>query len=189
MSFGFPRTPRPFATHVRATVKWYNASKGFGFVTPDDGSADAFLHVSVVEQAGLQSLNEGAIIVCDLADGPKGSQVSMIHSMEAGSAAGQRGGRPATGGSRHPRQSFSDYDDYGYGSQPNTGGTVEGTVKWFNPDKGFGFIVADQGGKDIFVHIRAVERAGLSTLHENQRVRFTEKAGQKGSEADGIEVI
>ncbi|WP_203103573.1 cold-shock protein [Skermanella rosea] len=188
MPFGSPRTPRPFATHVRATVKWYNPSKGFGFVTPDDGSADVFLHVSVVEQAGLQSLNEGAILVCDLADGQKGPQVSTIHSVEAGTAAGQRGNRSATG-SRYPRQSVSDYDDYGYGSKSSSGGTVEGTVKWFNPDKGFGFIVPDQGGKDIFVHIRAVERAGLSTLRDNQRVRFIEKAGQKGTEADGIEVI
>jgi cold shock protein len=90
---------------------------------------------------------------------------------------------------RYPRQSVNDYDDYGYGAKPSRGGTVEGTVKWFNPDKGFGFIAPDQGGKDVFVHIRAVERAGLSTLRDNQRVRFTEKAGQKGPEADGIEVI
>jgi CspA family cold shock protein len=167
-------------------VKWYNPTKGFGFVTPNDGSADVFLHVSVVEQAGLQSLDEGAILVCDLADGQKGAQVSTIHSVEAGSA--HRSNRPTTG-SRYPRQGVSGYDDYGYGSKPSRGGTVEGTVKWFNPDKGFGFIAPDQGGKDVFVHISAVERAGLSTLNENQRVRFTEKAGQKGTEADGIEVI
>ena len=188
MSFGSSRTPRPFATHVRATVKWYNPTKGFGFVTPNDGSPDVFLHVSVVEQTGLRSLDEGAILVCDLADGQKGAQVSTIHSVEAGSVPAQRGSRPTTG-SRYPRQSVSDYDDYGYGAKPSSGGTVEGTVKWFNPDKGFGFIVPDQGGKDIFVHIRAVERAGLSTLNENQRIRFTEKAGQRGPEADGIEVI
>jgi cold shock protein len=188
MSFGSSRTPRPFATHVRTTVKWYNSSKGFGFVTPDDGSADVFLHVSVVEQAGLQGLDEGAILVCDLADGQKGAQVSTIHSVEAGSAPAQRGNRPTTG-SRYPRQSVSGYDDYGYGSKPSSGRTVEGTVKWFNPDKGFGFIAPDQGGKDVFVHISAVERAGLSTLRDNQRVRFIEKAGQKGTEADGIEVI
>ena len=147
-----------------------------------------FLHVSVVEQAGLQSLDEGAILVCDLADGQKGAQVSTINSVEAGSSPAQRSSRPTTG-SRYPRQSVNDYDDYGYGAKPSRGGTVEGTVKWFNPDKGFGFIAPDQGGKDVFVHISAVERAGLSTLHENQRVRFTEKAGQKGSEADGIEVF
>ena len=74
MPFGSSRTPRPFATHVRATVKWSNPSKGFGFVTPDDGSQDVFLHVSAVEQAGLQSLDEGSIIVCDLADGQKGAR-------------------------------------------------------------------------------------------------------------------
>jgi cold shock protein len=188
MPFGSSRTPRPFATHVRATVKWYNPSKGFGFVTPDDGSPDVFLHVSVVERAGLQSLDEGAAIVCDLADGQKGAQVSAIHSVEAGSTPGQRSNRPAPG-SRYPRQSVSDYDDYGYGAKPSSGRTVEGTVKWFNPDRGFGFIAPDQGGKDVFVHIRAVERAGLSTLRDNQRVRFIGKAGQKGPEAEDIEVI
>ena len=62
-------------------------------------------------------------------------------------------------------------------------------VKWFNSDKGYGFIASDQGGKDVFVHIRAVERAGLDTLRENQRVRFTQRAGQKGPEADSLEVI
>jgi len=126
--------------------------------------------------------------VCDLADGQKGAQVSTIHSVEAGSAPRQRDNRPTTR-SRHPRQSVNDYDDYEYGSKPSSGRTVEGTVKWFNPDKGFGFITPDQGGKDVFIHIRAVERAGLSTLRDNQRVRFIEKVGQKGPEADGIEVI
>ena len=186
MPFGSSRIPRHFATNIRATVKWYNPTKGFGFVSPDDGSPDVFLHVSVVEQAGLQSLDEGSILVCDLADGQKGAQVSAIHSVEAGSAPAQRSSWPGSG-PRYPRQSVSD-DDYGYGSKPS-GAIVEGTVKWFNADKGFGFIVPDQGGKDVFVHIRAVERAGLSTLRENQRVRFTEKAGQKGPEADGIEVV
>src|SRR5688500_14794452 len=157
MAFGSPRTPPPFATHIRATVKWYNPSKGFGFVTPDDGSPDVFLHVSVVEQAGLQSLDEGAILVCDLADGQKGAQVSTIHSVASGYGQAQRASCP-TNGSRYPRQSVNDYVDYGYGAKPSRGGSVEGTVKWFNPDTGFGFIAPDQGGKYVFVHIRAVQR-------------------------------
>ena len=90
MPFGSSRIPCPFATNVRATVKWYNPTKGFGFVLPDDGSADVFLHASVVEQAGLQTLDEGLILVCDLADGQKGAQVSAIHSVEASSAPAQR---------------------------------------------------------------------------------------------------
>ncbi len=55
-----------------------------------------------------------------------------------------------------------------------------GTVKWFNPTKGYGFIEPEDGGKDVFVHISAVERAGLSTLREGQKVNFEVVAGQNG---------
>ena len=119
--------------------------------------------------------------MCDLADGQKGAQVSTIHSVEAGSAPAPRGNRPATG-SRYPRQSVSGYDDYGYGSKPSSGGTVEGTVKWFNPDKGFGFIQPQDGGKDVFVHITAVQAAGLQTLNENQKVTY-EVVTERGKQA------
>jgi cold shock protein len=55
-----------------------------------------------------------------------------------------------------------------------------GTVKWFNPTKGFGFITPDQGGADAFVHISAVERAGLASLNEGQRVSYELEAGRNG---------
>jgi CspA family cold shock protein len=55
-----------------------------------------------------------------------------------------------------------------------------GTVKWFNPVKGYGFITPDEGGSDAFVHISAVERAGLSTLQEGQKVSFDLEAGRNG---------
>jgi cold shock protein len=58
-----------------------------------------------------------------------------------------------------------------------------GTVKWFNPQKGFGFIQPDDGGNDVFVHISAVEQAGLSTLNEGQKVSFEVKAGRQGKPA------
>ena len=72
--------------------------------------------------------------MCDLADGQKGAQVSTIHSVEAGSAPAQRSNLPAIG-SRYPRQSVSGYDDYGYGSKPSSGGTVEGTVSGSTPTR------------------------------------------------------
>ncbi|MEZ5814859.1 MAG: cold-shock protein [Alphaproteobacteria bacterium] len=59
-----------------------------------------------------------------------------------------------------------------------------GTVKWFNPDKGFGFIVPDDGGKDVFVHITAVEAAGMKTLEEGQKVEY-ELQENRGKEAAG----
>ena len=55
-----------------------------------------------------------------------------------------------------------------------------GTVKWFNPTKGYGFIQPEDGSKDVFVHISAVERAGLSSLHEGQKVTFDLERGQQG---------
>ena len=66
------------------------------------------------------------------------------------------------------------------GAKASRGGTVEGTVKWFNPDKGFGFIAPDQGGKDVFVHISAVERAGLQSLSDGQKLSYEVETGRSG---------
>jgi CspA family cold shock protein len=65
-----------------------------------------------------------------------------------------------------------------------------GTVKWFNPTKGFGFIQPDDGGNDAFVHISAVERAGLSTLNEGQKVSYELQPGQNGkSSAEKLSIV
>jgi CspA family cold shock protein len=65
-----------------------------------------------------------------------------------------------------------------------------GTVKWFNPTKGFGFIQPEQGGKDVFVHISAVERAGLETLQEGQRIEYQVVPGRDGrTSADQLKPV
>ena len=65
-----------------------------------------------------------------------------------------------------------------------------GTIKWFNATKGYGFIAPDQGGKDVFVHISAVERAGLQTLREGQKVQFDTVPGRDGrTAADNLTVV
>lgn len=67
---------------------------------------------------------------------------------------------------------------------------ANGTVKWFNPTKGFGFIEPADGGKDAFVHISAVERAGLSTLNEGQKVSFEIQPGRDGkSSAENLSIL
>lgn len=153
---------------VSATVKWFNPVKGFGFVQRGDGSPDAFLHISVVEQSGHRDLPEGTKITCNIAEGRKGLQVTQILSVDELAAAAPRpSGPPPSGGSS----------------------VVEGTVKFFNPEKGFGFVIPDDGGKDVFVSARSLERTGMVSLEPNQRVRVTIRMGQKGPMADSIEPI
>ncbi|MEV0720291.1 cold-shock protein [Asanoa sp. NPDC050611] len=64
-----------------------------------------------------------------------------------------------------------------------------GTVKWFNADKGFGFIAQDGGGPDVFAHFSAIDSSGFRSLEENQRVEFDIQQGQKGPQAANIRVI
>jgi CspA family cold shock protein len=64
-----------------------------------------------------------------------------------------------------------------------------GTVKWFNPTKGFGFILPDDGGKDVFVHISAVERAGLKTLNEGQKVNYELQENRGKQAAVNLKVV
>ena len=66
---------------------------------------------------------------------------------------------------------------------------TQGTVKWFNGDKGFGFIAQDNGGDDVFVHFSAIQTQGYKTLDENQRVEFDVTQGQKGPQAENVRPI
>jgi CspA family cold shock protein len=66
---------------------------------------------------------------------------------------------------------------------------AQGTVKWFNADKGFGFIAQDGGGDDVFVHFSAIQSSGYRSLEENQRVEFEITRGQKGPQAENVRVV
>ena len=181
-NFGYapPRGPQfdiPSGPPVRATVKWYNPSKGFGFVELADGSGDAFLHVSVVERSGQQSVPSGATLEVRAGPGQKGPQVTEILSIDTSTASQEPSRRP-----RPERPTYQPSAD-----RP----TVEetGTVKWYNSLKGFGFIGPDQGGKDVFVHATALERSGIMGLAEGQRVTVDVADGQKGPEAVNLRLI
>src|SRR5688500_14906887 len=84
----------PYRAEVAAVVKWYNRTKGFGFGKPPDGAPDAFLHASLVAQAGHDDLADGTNLVCDIAEGPRGPQVAAIHSIEPPSEPVMRSSRP-----------------------------------------------------------------------------------------------
>jgi CspA family cold shock protein len=151
---------------VDAKVKWFNASKGFGFITMADGSQDAFLPMAILRRAGYEDVREGASITCEVGAGAKGPLVlSVIHIDSSTAVEGQE---------RRPRGATQ---------------TLEGAVKWFEPEKGYGFISPDGGGKDIFIHVTALRRSGLQALGPGQRVRVDVVDGRKGLEADRITIV
>jgi CspA family cold shock protein len=169
---GFFREDTPPGRRVDAKVKWFNASKGFGFVTPDDGSQDAFLPMAILRRAGYEDVREGASITCEVAAGPKGPLVTSVLNVDNSTAASSPGGAGGT-------------DRRG----PRAATTIEGAVKWFEAEKGYGFIAPDGGGKDVFIHITALRRSGVAALDPGQRVKVEVVEGKKGLEAERITLI
>jgi CspA family cold shock protein len=146
-------------------VKFFNPAKGFGFIAPDDGGSDVFVHVSAVERAGLDGLNEGDRVVYELEQDRRSGKLAVVDLQWLG--AGPPLPKPARGNDRPSRGTPQRSGD---GRTP--AGSGAGVVKWFNSQKGFGFIQPNDGGSDVFVHISAVERAGLRGLDEGQAVSY-----------------
>ena len=175
------------------TVKWFNTAKGFGFIQPDDGGSDVFVHISAVEQAGLRGLNEGDLVNFELEQDRRSGKLSAGQLVVTGQGAAPARSGGGGGGFDRPRGGGGGFDRGGGGGggfdRPRGGGggrpggdpagAGAGTVKWFNPTKGFGFIQPDDGGQDVFVHISAVEQAGLRGLNEGQTVAYDLEADRR----------
>ena len=178
---GRPQMPAQVVGEGKGVVKFFNGQKGFGFIVQDGGGEDVFVHISAVEQAGLSGLAEGQPLGYTLVD--RGGKISATDLVIEG--------EPLPVQDRAPRQERGGFGDRpergGFGDRPGgrvqrtlTGETATGTVKFFNSMKGFGFIQRDDGQPDAFVHISAVERAGLGTLNEGDRVKFDIEVDGRG---------
>ena len=167
----------PFGPPASGIVKWFSPEKGFGFVELSDGSGDAFLHGSVLAQSGTAAVQPGETLEVRVGPGHKGPHITEVLSVD-----------PSTATAAMPRR--SNYRAAA-SSRPTSDTLVEetGTVKWFNAERGYGFITRNGGGEDVFVHVSALERSGLTGLSEGDRVIVDISEGRKGLEAARVRLI
>jgi len=149
---------------LSGVIKWFDVSKGYGFIVPDNGLPDVLLHVTCLRRDGFQVAYEGARIVVEASHRARGLQAFRILSMDESTAL-------------HPAQM----------PPPRTHVTVTATsgleraqVKWFNRLRGFGFLTRGEGTPDIFVHMETLRRFGLAELRPGQFVQVRFGPGPKG---------
>jgi CspA family cold shock protein len=145
------------ALGVLGTVSWYEPGKGYGFITPDGGGAEIFVHSSAIVGGGVVS--DGQRVAFLVVDGDKGPQADHLLPL----------GAEATG-------------------RPRASDGADGTVSWYDGEKGFGFVTPDSGGEDLFVHVRALP-AGVTELFEGDRVTYDVGTSDKGLQARSIRLV
>jgi CspA family cold shock protein len=169
------RTPSSHGAALDATVKWFSAEKGCGFVAIADGSGDAFLSIQVLQATGRDTISPGAKLNVVVGQGEKGRHVTKIVTIQdSGTATTPPSG---TGSAVRPRSREADCA---------TAKELLGKVKWFAIEKGMGFIAAEDGGKDVFVHISVVKQAQMAGLSEGQRIVMRVIETPKGRQAMSI---
>jgi cold shock protein len=156
---------------ISGVIKWFDASKGYGFIVPDNGWPDVLLHVTVLRRDGYQTAYEGARLVCECVQRQKGYQAFRILSMDESTAI-------------HPAQMLPPRTHV---SVTPTSGLERAQVKWFNRLRGFGFLTCGEGTPDIFVHMETLRRFGMTELRPGQYVLVRFGPGSKGMMAAEIQ--
>ncbi len=149
---------------ISGSIKWFDVSKGYGFIVPDiAGVPDILLHVTVMRRDGFHTALEGARIVCMVKKGERGLQCIQVKSIDLSTAV-------------HP----SELPARTHIVVTPESGLERAIVKWFNREKGFGFLTRGEGTEDIFIHMETLRRFGLAELRPGQVVLVRYGRGEKG---------
>ena len=161
----------PEMAPIRGRVKWFDSTRGFGFLVSDDVEGDILLHFSVLREHGRRSVPEGALIECVPMHLERGLQAQRVLSIDLSTALPARPRSPISPSERADRRALSD-----------AAGEFEAVeVKWFNRVKGYGFVTrVDLPEQDIFLHMETVRRAALNDIQAGDRLAARIAGGRKG---------
>ncbi|MHB2166107.1 cold-shock protein [Alsobacter sp. R-9] len=158
---------------ISGTIKWFDASKGYGFIVPDNGMPDVLLHATCLRRDGFQTAYEGTRVVCEAQRRARGFQAFRILSMDTSNAL-------------HPSQLPPARTHV---TVTPTSGLERVEVKWFNRLRGFGFLSRGEGTPDIFVHMETLRRYGIAELKPGQFVLARFGDGPKGLMAAEVRLM
>jgi cold shock protein len=174
-----PRPEDEALVKLTGTMKWFDATRGFGFLVSEQAKGDVLVHFSVLKEHDRRSLPEGAIVECLVADQERGLQARKILSIDLSRAVVPDAARPRSSTAERVDPSAL-LDDAGEFEPVH--------VKWFNRLKGYGFLVRDQDdGQDIFVHMETVRRGGLTDLAPDEPLSARIAEGRKGPLAVAVQ--
>jgi CspA family cold shock protein len=160
---------------IEVGVKWYNPVKGYGFLIHDKTLEDIMIHFSSLETVKCPYIKEGDRIVCDIGNGKRGLQVLRVIEVKYGSP--------------EPRSLSSFLGPDSTLFDPESLEEIKGILKWYNPEKGYGFVLPDDGGREIFLHSSVIRKAGYKSLHPGLRVLVKISQSERGPEARVLIVL
>jgi len=155
------------ARKMSGAVKWFDPKKGYGFIIPEDGSSDVRIHQTHVRESGFDSAPEGATIVCEVVERPKGLQAVKVIDLDLSTAVVHED-NPTTAAKNVRNRVQAEEEN------------ADVEVKWFNRAKGFGFVTRGVGTPDIFIHMETLRDKGLKELVQGAKLKVSYGPGPKG---------